>query len=158
MKNLNLDSKATRYVGFSLVIAGFFALVGMWWMLPVVILASVGGYVYTERRKEGRIAAAVQSGLWLIGLAVLWLFSAIIFPPGILVLAGASLLIRGHEPKVDERVREFLAKIGIKLAPAATTPAPVVAASQPAPNAAAGSTPGNAHDDPTAFTGETTRL
>jgi hypothetical protein len=85
----------------------------MWGLIPALVLGGLGAYVYTERRRQGRIEAGVQSGLWLLGVALLLVIR--FFFPGILILAGASLLMRGREHVVNRKVEEFLDKMGIKL-------------------------------------------
>ncbi len=150
-----LTQQQMRYLGIALIALGIFAALRLWWALPVLILGGVGSYLFMERRKEGRIAAAVQSGLWLLGMAVLFLFGFINIP-AILLLAGASLLIRGREHEVEQRVTSILARFGVHLPPvahmpqAAITPVhPVAPAAPEAPEAPAQTTPS---------TGETTRL
>jgi hypothetical protein len=43
--------------------------------------------------------------------------------PGVLLLAGASLLLRGHEAQADQRVNELLSRMGVQLPAAAGRPA-----------------------------------
>jgi hypothetical protein len=43
--------------------------------------------------------------------------------PGVLLLAGASLLLRGHEAQADQRVSELLTRMGVQLPAAAGRPA-----------------------------------
>jgi hypothetical protein len=139
-----MDQRTLRYLGIGLIALGVFAALRLWFLLPVVILGGVGAFLYVERRREGRTAAAVQSGLWLSGMGLLLMIDFVF--PGVLLLAGASLLLRGQEAQADQRVSEALARMGVQL-PAAGQPngARSVAiehsATQPEPN-----------------TGETTRL
>lgn len=148
----------------------------MWGLLPVLGLSAAGAYLYTERRRAGRIGAAVQSGLWLIGLAVLFLIEFV--TPGIIILAGLSLLARGREAELDARLVRLLAKLGvqvpgIQLARATSTApvapvqsVPTIAAQSPAqppvptPPAtpATPATPPTVQPDERATTGETIRL
>ncbi len=100
---MKLHDRRTRYLGIALIVLGLFAVFRLWWLLPTMLLATAGGYIYLQRRRMGRIPEAVQSGLWLIGLAVLFLVDFLF--PGILILAGASLLVRGHEAELDQRVQ-----------------------------------------------------
>lgn len=149
-----------RYLGIGLIVLGVFAALRLWWLLPAVILGGVGTFLYIERRREGRIAAAVQSGLWLLGMGALFLLQFIV--PGILILAGASLLIRGREHEVDHKVSAWLTRMGVQLdAPynipttySANIPMPTVQppSINPAPN------PGATVPEPAPNTGETTRL
>lgn len=111
----NMSPQQQRHLGIALVVVGILAVLRLWWMLPVAILAGIGVYLYIERRKQGRVAAAVQSGLWLVGLALLLLLHLIF--PGIFLLAGGSLLLRGREHTADQRVSGWLGRIGIHVGP-----------------------------------------
>ncbi len=103
---MKLHDKRSQYLGIALIVLGLFAVLRLWWLLPTALLAIAGGYFYRQRRQMGRIPEAVQSGLWLVGLAVLFLVDFLF--PGILILAGASLLVRGHEAELDQRVQHFV--------------------------------------------------
>jgi predicted membrane-bound mannosyltransferase len=151
----NMDTKKMRYLGIALIALGVFAALNMWSLLPVLILGGAGAYVYTERRKEGRFVAGVQGGLWLVGLAVLLLIDFVF--PGVLLLAGASLLLRGHEYQADRKVSRLLARLGVRLpttAEAAASATPTFAN----PPVRREDTPQAAQDEATASTGKTTRL
>lgn len=156
-----LGPTKARYIGIGLIILGVFAALQLWWLLPPLILAGVGAYLYTERRREGRIVAAVQSGLWLFGMAVLFLFHFII--PGILVLAGASLLIRGREQETDRKISNWLDSVGIHLDPSYSVPVtyntnvPITPVTQP-PTVTPGQQPNVSVQEHKPNTGETTRL
>ncbi len=121
----NTDQKTLRLLGIGLIVLGVVFALNLWSLLPVLVLGSVGAYVYTMRRKEARVVAAVQSGLWLMGLALLFLVDFVF--PGILLLAGASLLLRGREPQVDQFVTGILARIGVRF--------PAISSAQPNQNA-----------------------
>jgi hypothetical protein len=116
----NMDQRTLRYIGIGLIAVGAFAALRLWFLLPLLVLGGVGAFLYVERRREGRIAAAVQSGLWLVGMGVLLLINFVF--PGVLLLAGASLLLRGHEAQADQRVSEVLGRLGVQL-PATGQPA-----------------------------------
>jgi hypothetical protein len=153
----NMSPQQQRHLGIALVVVGILAALRLWWMLPVAILGGIGAYLYIERRKQGRIAAAVQSGLWLVGLALLLVLHLVF--PGIFLLAGGSLLLRGREHEADRRVSGWLARVGIHVGPAG--------AADPhaqAPLAPVGQTPQAQQPDAqpeqqhVPNTGETTRL
>ncbi|HEU5102377.1 MAG TPA: hypothetical protein VFU22_25315 [Roseiflexaceae bacterium] len=132
----------------------------VWWLnlwsllLPAALL--VGGIVaYQQRRRMGRTVEAVHAGLWGGGLALLFMLGFVW--PGVLFLAGASLLMRGRETNVDAYVQSALAQarsrrpVATRSAPAqrveiTTTPVPLPQA-QPRPTV-----------NETSNTGETTRL
>jgi hypothetical protein len=153
----NMDQKHVRYLGISLIVLGVLALLNWWGLIPVLILGSVGAHLYTQRRLEGRVPMAVQSGLWLIGMAVLFLLNFIF--PGILLLAGASLLVRGHEHEADQRVVNVMRRLGVHLSPTpargmtAASAAPTIQQT-PADQTAAGTSSG----DQEPSTGKTVRL
>jgi hypothetical protein len=155
MKNTNPERM--RYLGIALIVLGVFAALQLWFLLPVVILGSVGAYVYMERRREGRVVAAVQSALWLMGMALLFLVDFIF--PGVLILAGVSLLLRGNEPGVDVRVSGLLSRFGVHLPQPGYTPAttsvPTATSNTPAPTS---STPAPTSSTSEEYTGKTTRL
>ncbi len=117
----HMKQKRTRYLGLGLVILGIMAVLGLWNLVPVVLLGAVGAYIYIERRREGRIGAAVQSALWLLGVALLLALHFVV--PGVLLLAGASLLLRGREQQVDQRLNALLNRFGIDLDAKAAIPA-----------------------------------
>jgi len=122
------------------VAAGVF-LIGLglvWWLhlwtllLPAALL--VGGVMaYQQRRRMGRTVEGVQVGLWGVGLALLFMLHFIW--PGVLFLAGASVLARGRETNIDAYVQNTLAKL--RRRPAAGRPMPTqhvpITISQPAP-------------------------
>lgn len=87
----------------------------VWWLnlwgliLPVALIA--GGVLgYQQRRRIGDAVGAVQAGLWLAGLGLLFLLHFVF--PGVLLLAGASILLRGRELQADDQVQAFLANLG----------------------------------------------
>lgn len=77
----------------------------LWWLIWPGALLAAGVMAYTQRRRLGRTVEAVQAGLWLIGLGVLFLLGFVF--PGVLLLAGASILLRGREQQVDDQVQAW---------------------------------------------------
>ncbi|NJL04595.1 MAG: hypothetical protein HC911_06735 [Chloroflexaceae bacterium] len=170
---MQMDRKTTVIIGTSLIVLGMVMAFGLWGLLPVLGLSAAGAYLYTERRRVGRIGAAVQSGLWLIGLAVLFLIEFVM--PGIIILAGLSLLARGREAELDAQLVRLLAKLGVQVpgiqmasaapvAPvqsvptlAAQPPAQPPVPTPPAPPVAPAPPP-TVQPDERATTGETIRL
>jgi hypothetical protein len=106
---MNLNQKQTKYVGIALVALGVFAVLRLWWLLPVIALAGVGVFMYNQRRALGRTSEAVQWGLWGIGLALLTLLP-IPFFAGLLLLGGASLLLKGREYVADGKAQALIAQ------------------------------------------------
>jgi hypothetical protein len=72
-------------------------------------LVAAGVIAYQQRRLAGRPNEAVQAGLWCIGMAVLFLIGFVW--PGVLFLAGASLLIRGREDAVEAGVQRAVTQM-----------------------------------------------
>jgi hypothetical protein len=67
----------------------------------------VAGYV--QRRNMGRTIEAVQLLVWGGGLGLLFLLDFLW--PGILLLAGASLLLRGREFRADEALQTLARRV-----------------------------------------------
>lgn len=107
--NINLNQSQARNAGIALIVFGVVAIFNLWWLVPATMLGGAGVFAYRRSRALGRTGEAVQAALWGLGLAVLYLIGAIF--PGILLLAGASLLLRGHEPEADVRVQRVIGRI-----------------------------------------------
>ena len=133
----------------------------VWWLnlwsllLPAALL--IGGVVaYQQRRRMGRTIEAVQVGLWGVGLALLFMLGFVW--PGVLFLAGASMLMRGRENNVDTYVQNALAQA--RRRPVATRPTPTqqveITTTPPAPLPQPQPRP--AVNQNSSNTGETTRL
>ena len=103
---MNLNAQQTRIAGFALIAFAVVMILDLWWLLPVAMLGGAGVAIYRRERSIGQINSAVQGGLWGLGLAVLYVLGAIF--PGVLLLGGASLLLRGNEAKVDAKVQEII--------------------------------------------------
>ncbi|NJK81655.1 MAG: hypothetical protein HC893_11230 [Chloroflexaceae bacterium] len=152
----NMDRQKATLIGIGLIVLGVVIALDLWALLPVLVLGTLGGYLYRQRRIEGRIGAAVQSGLWLIGLAFLFLIDFVL--PGLLILAGTSLVVRGREPEIDRRVTALLARVGVQLSTTQYTSNALAVPVQPAPQAAAPQPQAEVKQDEPANTGETVRL
>lgn len=122
---MNIDRNQPVTIGVILIALGVVALFGLWELLLPGVLAVVGAMVYTQRRRANRTIEAVQAGIWLFGLALLFLLD--FFWPGILFLAGMSILARGREFQVDDRIQALLGRVRSRRArpsvPAQSTPA-----------------------------------
>jgi hypothetical protein len=106
---MNLNTQQTRMLGIGLIALAVVIIFNLWSLIPVALLAGGGAYIYRRERSAGRINSAVQGGLWGIGLAVLYLIDFVL--PGVLLLAGASLLLRGKEEQADVRVQSTLRRL-----------------------------------------------
>jgi hypothetical protein len=129
---VNLTQQQARYAGFALIALGAVAVFDLWWAIPIALLAGGGVAIYQRQRAIGRTGEAVQALLWGVGLAVLLLVGFIF--PGVLLLGGASLLLRGREAQADARVQAVAARFARRRAPAVTAApsAPQAPAARPA--------------------------
>lgn len=133
---MNLNQKQARYAGIGLIVLGVIAIFNLWWLIPAALLAGGGVAIYQRQRALGRRGEAVQALLWGIGLAVLLLLDFVF--PGVLLLGGASLLLRGREGQADDRVQAAVARFGRRRTP--TMPVPQAPMAQPQPPATVVST------------------
>ena len=106
---MNINKQPTVALGVFLIALGLVWWLNLWsLLLPSALL--VGGVVaYQQRRQLGRTIEAVQVGMWGVGLALLFLLHFVW--PGILFLAGASVLVRGREDRVDAYVQQAIARV-----------------------------------------------
>ncbi len=118
----NIENRRAMALGGALLGLGLVWALNLWWLLLPASLVAAGVIGYRERRKIGRHDEAIQAGLWGTGLAMIVLLGA--WLPGLLILGGTSLLLRGRETAMFDRL---LAWVGLLLrrAPAAgrATPA-----------------------------------
>jgi len=134
---MNLNQQQTRYAGIALIVLGVVAVLNLWGLVPVALLAGGGYAIYRRQSALGRQNEAVQALLWGVGLALLTLLGVVW--PGVLLLGGASLLLRGREAQAEQRVARVVGQIGRRRTPAAP-PAPartevtIVSDDQPASN------------------------
>jgi hypothetical protein len=105
---MNLQKKQSVAAGLFLIAIGVVALFGLWHLLLPGVLVVAGVIVYSQRRASGRTIEAVQAGMWCFGLALLFAFQFLW--PGVLFLAGLSILARGHEFEVDDRVQRLIGR------------------------------------------------
>ncbi len=124
---MNLNQNQTRTAGIALIALGIVAIFNLWWLIPSALLAVGGLAIYRRQKALGRDGEAVQAALWGVGLALLMLADFLI--PGVLLLGGVSLLMRGKEAEVEQRALRVAGRIGRRRAPAAM-PAPQAAAPQ----------------------------
>src|SRR5687767_3497773 len=114
---MNFNKQPSATVGVFLVGLGVIALLNLWSLLLPAVLLVGGAVAYQQRRSMGRTVEAVQVGLWGVGLALLFMLGFIW--PGVLFLAGASVLMRGRESNVDVYVQNALAQARGRQRPAA---------------------------------------
>ena len=154
---MNLNKQSTVAAGVILIGLGVVVLFNLWSLIfPAALL--VGGVVaYQQRRSMGHLNEAVQVGMWGVGLALLFLIH--FFWPGVLFLAGASVLARGREGQIDAYAQRLITQFSPR-ARAATRPTSTqhvpITSSYPQPLPPAAQQPTQAEKAPA--TGETTRL
>jgi hypothetical protein len=154
---MNFNRQPSAALGAFLIGLGLVWWLNLWsLLLPAALL--VGGVVaYQQRRRMGRTVEAVQVGLWGVGLALLFMLGFVW--PGVLFLAGASMLMRGRENNVDASVQNALLQAR-RRRPAATQPTPTqhveITTTQPAPMSTAQPRP--VTRESRTNIGETTRL
>jgi hypothetical protein len=126
---VNLNQTNTRYAGVALITLGLIAVFNLWWLIPPALLAGGGVAIYLRQRQIGRTGEAVQALLWGLGLAAL--LAADFLFPGVLLLGGLSLLLRGREARAAASVDGVVARFARRRTPAVTAPAtPAMAAPQ----------------------------
>lgn len=101
-----MNRQQSVVAGAVLIGLGIVWWLNLWWLIWPAILFGLGAVAYTQRRAMGRTVEAVQAGMWLFGLGILFLLSFVF--PGVLLLAGASLLLRGREYQVDDQIQMWL--------------------------------------------------
>lgn len=107
---MNLNNRRHQAVaGVFLIAVGLVWWLSLWWLLWPGALAAAGVAAYVQRRAMGRVVEAVQGGLWGLGLALLFLAGFVW--PGVLFLAGASILLRGREDRADARVQALVSRV-----------------------------------------------
>lgn len=131
---MNLNQQQARYAGIALIVLGVVAVFNLWGLIPLALLAGGGYAIYRRQQALGRPNEAIQALLWGVGLAVLMALDAIW--PGVLLLGGASLLLRGREAQAEQRVAALLGQVTRRRAPATQSASSVTIVSdeQPAAN------------------------
>ncbi|MGQ9928356.1 MAG: hypothetical protein ACUVS4_15995 [Chloroflexaceae bacterium] len=104
-----MQARQARITGIILIVLGIVAVFKLWWLVPAALLALGGAVIYRRQRANGRVGEAVQALLWGVGLAAL-LLADLIFP-GVLILGGVSLLLRGREADIDARLQSLIAHL-----------------------------------------------
>lgn len=146
--NFVRDNRRSAAIGIGLIVLGVIWWLNLWWLLLPGALIAGGVAAYIQRRAT-RASEAVQIGLWGVGLGLLLLIDFLF--PGVLFLAGISILVRGREMEIDTQVQRF---VGGLRRPRSTPRSPETT-SVPI-TVHPGNAPHPAMDRPA--TGETTRL
>ena len=153
---MNINKQPPVAVGVFLIALGLVWWLNLWALLLPGALLVGGAVAYQQRRQMGRLLEAVQVGLWGVGLALLFMLHFVW--PGVLFLAGASVLMRGREASADAYVQRVIAQARQRRPAARPTPSQHVpiTTSQPAPIVPAQPQP--VERPSAASVGETTRL
>ncbi|MBC8161982.1 MAG: hypothetical protein H7Z42_12265 [Roseiflexaceae bacterium] len=104
-----MNKQQNVLLGAALVALGLIWWLNLSWLVWPAALIGLGAVAYQQRRQLGDTVAAVQAGLWLVGLGLLFLLNFVF--PGVLFLAGASILARGREQRIDDRVQRMLGNL-----------------------------------------------
>jgi hypothetical protein len=133
--NLNNTNRQTVVMGVFLIALGVVWWLNLWSLLlpAAMIVAGVAGYL--QRRSAGRKDEAIQAALWGIGMGLLFLTSFVW--PGVLFIAGASILLRGREAQVEASVRHAITRVrpnrasrSAERVPVETTPVTIIPINQ----------------------------
>jgi hypothetical protein len=154
---MNFNKQPSVALGAFLIALGVVWWLNLWsLLLPAALL--IGGVVaYQQRRRMGRTVEAVQVGLWGVGLALLFMLHFVW--PGVLFLAGASVLLRGRETNADGYVQNALAQVRRRRSAAPRpTPTQQVEITTTYPTPLPSSQPRPSVSETNSNTGETTRL
>ena len=154
---MNINKQPSVALGAFLIALGIVWWLNLWSLLLPAALLVGGAVAYQQRRRMGRTVEAVQVGLWGVGLALLFMLHFVW--PGVLFLAGASVLLRGRETNADTYVQNVLAQAR-RRRPTATRPTPTqhVEITTTSPTPLPQPQPRPAANQSSSNTGETTRL
>ena len=106
---MNASKRQGAVLGIFLIAIGLVWWLNLWWLLLPGALMIGGAAGYLQRRAAGRTAEGMQLALWGIGLGLLFLLGFVW--PGILFLAGASVLLNGREAQVESYAQNALARV-----------------------------------------------
>ena len=106
---MNASKRQSAVMGIFLIAIGLVWWLNLWWLLLPAALMIVGVMGYLQRRAAGRTAEGMQSALWGVGLGLLFLIGFVW--PGILFLAGASVLLNGREAQVEAYTQSALSRV-----------------------------------------------
>lgn len=146
--NFIYDNRRSAAIGLGLIVLGFVWWWNLWWLLLPGMMIAGGVAAYLQRRATDT-SKAIQASLWLVGLGLLILIDFLF--PGVLFLAGLSILARGHEDTIDSRLQRWFG--GLRHLRRSNPPATV---SQVPITVHPGESPRPSVEQPA--TGETTRL
>ena len=94
---------STRVLGIAAIVVGVLVALRMLWLVPPMLLIGGGVVYYRYQKILGRTDRAVYGALWGVGLGLAMLLGVLF--PALFVLAGATMLLRGREARVDGLLR-----------------------------------------------------
>jgi hypothetical protein len=154
---MNLNKQSTVAAGVILIGLGIVVLFNLWSLIFPAALLVGGVAAYQQRRRMGHLNEAVQVGMWGVGLALLFLVH--FFWPGVLFLAGASVLARGREGQIDAYAQRLITQFSPRSRPTARpTPTQNVPITTSYPQPLTPAAQQRTEAEKTVATGETTRL
>jgi hypothetical protein len=106
---MNANKRQSAVMGIFLIAVGLVWWLNLWWLLLPGALVIAGAMGYLQRRAAGRMAEGMQAALWGVGLGLLFLIGFVW--PGILFLAGASVLLNGREAQVESYAQSALSRV-----------------------------------------------
>lgn len=112
---MNVNNRQATIAGGFLIALGIVWWLNLWWLLLPASLLIAGAAGYLQRRAVGRNNEALQAGLWGMGLGLLFLFG--IVWPGILFLAGGSILLKGREAQAEAFVERAIGRVRGRIRP-----------------------------------------
>ncbi|MBP1468508.1 hypothetical protein EYB53_022540 [Candidatus Chloroploca sp. M-50] len=121
---MNINQNQARNAGLILIVLGVVAIFNLWALIPPALLAVGGVAIYRRQKALGRTGEAVQGMLWGVGLAALLGFNVFTLP-GVLLLAGASLLLRGREAQAEARLFATVGRLSRRRTPVTPTAQPM---------------------------------
>jgi TM2 domain-containing membrane protein YozV len=108
-------NRQATIAGVFLIAVGLLWWLNLWWLLLPAALMVAGVAGYLQRHAVGRDNEALQAGLWGIGLGLLFLVGFVW--PGILFLAGASVLLRGREDQARAALEQVVVQVRGRVRP-----------------------------------------
>ncbi|GAB4113683.1 MAG: hypothetical protein Fur005_08870 [Roseiflexaceae bacterium] len=95
--------------GGALIMLGLVWWLNLWSLILPAALIGGGVAAYFQRRSYGRRNEAMQALLWGIGMGLLILLKFVW--PGVLFVAGLSILLRGREDQVESAMQLAISRI-----------------------------------------------
>ncbi len=112
---MNVNNRQATIAGGFLIALGLIWWLNLWWLLLPAALVIGGVGAFLQRRAVGRNNEALHAGLWGVGLGLLFLLDFVW--PGILFLAGGSILLRGREAQAQAMIEQTFDRVRGRIRP-----------------------------------------